>query len=252
MTIRNRDALGWRAKLGIIGPATNTIVEPDFAAMRPQGVTNHYSRIPVENASGLTDADFVAATNLIGENTMTAVRGVMPAGPDYLVMGMSAVTFYGGVKGAEAFEQRIRDACGLSISVGSTALSAALNACGGVKRVAFLSPYFPSANTAVKLYLQECGFEVVRDIPLQCDSWRGISEVQPARLVETLRALDGDDVDAICQVGTNLSMVRLAAEAERWLGKPVIAINTATYWHALRAIGIKDQVSGFGRLLEAF
>jgi hypothetical protein len=32
------------------------------------------------------------------------------------------------------------------------------------------------------------------------------------------------------QVGTNLSMVRLAAAAEFWLGKPVIAINTATYW----------------------
>ncbi len=252
MTRKNADALGWRAKLGVIGPATNTIVEPDFAAMRPDGVTNHYSRIPVENASGLTDADFVAATNLIGDNTLQAVRGVMPAGPDYLVMGMSAVTFYGGLKGAAAFEQRVKDDCGLSISVGSTAMSAALNACGGVKRVAFLSPYFPSANAAVKLYLQECGFEVVRDTALQCDSWRGIAEVPESRLIPVLRALDGDDVDAICQVGTNLSMARLAADAERWLGKPVIAINTATYWHALRAVGVDDKIKGFGRLLEQF
>ena len=61
-----------------------------------------------------------------------------------------------------------------------------------------------------------------------------------------------DDVDAIIQTGTNLSMVRLAAAAELWLGKPVIAINTATYWHALRANGIRDQAGGFGRLLEAF
>jgi maleate isomerase len=65
-----------------------------------------------------------------------------------------------------------------------------------------------------------------------------------------LRALDGDDVDAIVQVGTNLSMVRLAAAAELWLDKPVIAINTATYWHALRACGIRDQVRGFGALFE--
>jgi len=64
-----------------------------------------------------------------------------------------------------------------------------------------------------------------------------------------LRELDGPDVDAIIQVGTNLSMVRLAAEAEGWLGKPVIAINTATYWHALRANGINDRIEGFGRLL---
>jgi len=57
-------------------------------------------------------------------------------------------------------------------------------------------------------------------------------------------------VDAIVQVGTNLSMIRLAAAAELFLGKPVIAINTATYWHALRAQGITDKVAGFGNLME--
>jgi maleate isomerase len=32
----------------------------------------------------------------------------------------------------------------------------------------------------------------------------------------------------------------------------VIAINTATYWHALRARRIADRKSGFGRLLEEY
>jgi hypothetical protein len=63
---------------------------------------------------------------------------------------------------------------------------------------------------------------------------------------------DGRDTDALIQVGTNLSMVRLAAAAEMWLGKPVVAINTATYWHALRQNNIKDKIAGLGRLLEEF
>ena len=42
------------------------------------------------------------------------------------------------------------------------------------------------------------------------------------------------------------------AAAETWLGKPVIAINTATYWHALRNNGIADQMDGFGRLMAEF
>ena len=68
-----------------------------------------------------------------------------------------------------------------------------------------------------------------------------------------MRKLDGDDVDALVQVGTNLSMVRTAAAAaELWLGKPVIAINTATYWHALRTNKIEDRMEGFGRLLAEF
>ena len=44
------DVLGWRRKFGVIGPSTNTVVQPDYDAMRPAGVTNHYSRIFTPNA----------------------------------------------------------------------------------------------------------------------------------------------------------------------------------------------------------
>ena len=47
-------------------------------------------------------------------------------------------------------------------------------------------------------------------------------------------------------------MAQLAGEAERWLEKPVIAINTALYWHALRQNGIDDKIPGWGRLLVDF
>ena len=106
----------------------------------------------------------------------------------------------------------------------------------------------------MRRYFVESGFEVVRDIYLACKSWTGIAEVTPDLLREKLIELNGDgrDTDAIIQVGTNLSMVRLAAAAELWLGKPVIAINTATYWHALRQNGIMDKIAGFGRFLEEF
>src|ERR1700709_2806386 len=64
--------------------------------------------------------------------------------------------------------------------------------------------------------------------------------------------VNGTDVDAIVIVGTDLPMARVAAAAGAWLEKPVIALNTASYWHALRANGITDQVYGFGRLLSDF
>jgi maleate isomerase len=104
----------------------------------------------------------------------------------------------------------------------------------------------------VARYFSDCGFAVVRDVHLECKSWTAIAEVPPGVLREKLIALNGSDVDAIVQVGTNLSMVRLAAAAETWLGKPVIAINTATYWHALRQNKIMDKMSELGRLLEQF
>ena len=246
------DAQGFRRKFGVLGPSTNTIVQPDFDDMRPQGVTNHYSRIFTPNSKAISNDTFLAGTKIIAENVIDAVRSVMTCEPDYLVMGMSAVTFYGGIAGADAFERKVMDESGVRISIGSHACAAALNAYGGVKRIAFFSPYYPVANAEVKGYFQECGFSVVRDVPLQCPSWTAIAQVPDSRLREVLAQLNGDDVDAIVQVGTNLSMVRLAAAAELWFGKPVIAINTATYWHALRANGIMDQTDGFGRLLAEF
>jgi maleate isomerase len=249
-----RDVLGWRAKFGVIGPSTNTIVQPDFEMMRPVGVTNHYRGIFTPNAQAVSNDTFAAGTELIGRNVLDAVRNVMTSSPDYLVMGMSAVTFVGGAAGADAFQAKVERESGIGISIGSHSCTAALKAYGGVKRIAFLSPYYPVANAEVRRYFTDSGFQVVRDIYLECKSWTAIAEVTPDVLRGKLIELNGDgrDVDAIIQVGTNLSMVRLAAAAEMWLGKPVIAINTATYWHALRQNKIMDKIPNLGRLLEEF
>jgi maleate isomerase len=244
-----KDALGWRAKFGVLGPSTNTIVQPDFEAMRPIGVTNHYSRIFTPNSNALSNETFLAGTKIIADNMLDAVASVMTCEPDYLVMGMSAITFYGGVEGANAFHDTVTKAAGIGLSCGSLATTAALRAFGA-KKIAFLSPYYPAANAEVRRYYEEEGFEVGPDVCLQCPSWVAISQVQESDLVGVIKGLDGDDIDAIVQVGTNMSMVRLAAAAERWLDKPVLAINTATYWHALRANGIDDKISGLGRILE--
>ena len=244
------DTLGWRRKFGVLGPSTNTVVQPDFDDLRPPGVTNHYSRIIVQNTQAVSNESFHAGTMEISANTVDAVHGVMTCSPDYLVMGMSAVTFYGGAEGARKWRENVEAASGLKVSTGSESLAAALETLGNIKRVAFISPYFPVANDEVRNFLSDYGYETVRDKCLQCPSWTAIAEVQETTLIQELRKLDGDDVDALIQVGTNLSMMKLAASAEQWLQKPVLAINAATYWHALRANGIEDRIYGFGKLLE--
>jgi hypothetical protein len=69
-------------------------------------------------------------------------------------------------------------------------------------------------------------------------------------LRDAIVEVDGSELDGVVIVGTNLPMSRVAGAAEFWLGKPVIALNTATYWHALRGSGVQDEVQGFGRLLS--
>lgn len=242
------DHLGYRMKFGALGPSTNTIVQPDFDDMRPVGVTNHYSRIVIPDMPVNTNEDFLALVQSIQDNTLQAADVLKSCEIGYLVMGMSAATFWDGRKGAETYLKMMTERAGVGVSCGSFATEAALNVYKA-RRIAFFSPYFPVANAQVKRFYEDCGFTVVRDKCLQRPSPVQIAHTTDEMCRQAIRELDGDDIDAIVQVGTNLSMVRLAAAAELFLGKPVIAINTATYWHALRAVGIQDRKDGFGTLL---
>ena len=201
----------------------------------------------------MSNESFRAGIEVIGGNVLDAVRSVMTCGPDYLVMGMSAVTFFGGARGADAFIRSVEEVSGLGISVGSHACTAALQAYGGVqadrRAVALLAGDERRGRALFRRHGLHRGARHRAAMPLLDRDRRGTALAAAATRI---KALDGDDVDAIVQVGTNLSMVRLAAAAELFLGKPVIAINTATYWHALRANGIADRMAGFGRLLEEF
>src|SRR2546421_11723911 len=102
-----RDVLGWRCKFGVLGPSTNTIVQPDFEMMRPPGVTNHYSRIFTPNAQAVSNDTFMAGTQLIGEKTLEDVRAGRTCSPDHLGMGMSAGTFYSGAQGAHGVHDKV-------------------------------------------------------------------------------------------------------------------------------------------------
>jgi maleate isomerase len=244
------DVVGWRAKFGVIVPSTNTVVEHDFNRLAPPGCTFHTGRMYIETPALDSDEAFEALLVQIRASITVALRDVMTCQPDYMVMGMSSETFWGGIEGNARFIERVRAQTGLGVSTGASACRAGLEALG-VRRIAAFSPYQPVADAQVRRFFEEAGFEVRRVIGLRCKTATAIADVGEDAIRRVLGELDGADVDALVQVGTNLSMVRLADEAERWLGKPVLAINAVTLWHALRANGIMDRIDGAGSLLRA-
>ena len=244
-----KDARGWRCKFAVVAPSTNTIVQPDMDDFRVPGVTNHFGRIFVPNMKVRNDSEFVGLVEAIGATLYDAVDRCVTAEPDYLIMGMSALMFWDGRTASEKRMQQLSDHCGLKVSAGSFACEAALNLTKS-KRIAVISPYFPISDKNVTLFFQDCGLEVVRFRGLKCTSPVAIAQVQEDELRAHVAEMDGDDVDAFVQVGTNLSMGALGVELEREYQKPFVAINAATYWHALRAMGIEDQFGGHGPLFE--
>lgn len=243
------DALGWRRKFGVIAPSTNTIVEPDFYSMTVPGVTAHFSRIHIRNQDLSDDANFEHLLVQIRDEIGAACERVLTCEPDYMVMGMSAETFWGGVEGNREFVRQIKAITGLEVATGAEACERALKLYGA-RRIGVVTPYQPVGDQNVVKFFSEIGFEVTAIEGLKCPTAVAIAHVTEDELRDAIRKVDGPDVDAIVQCGTNLSMVRLADEAERWLGKPVIAINAATWWMALRDNGIDDKVYGAGSLLR--
>src|SRR5450631_645464 len=115
------DRLGYRLKLGVVIPSTNTIVQPETDAMRPRGVTNHIGRIHIPDLPLTSDAEFTQIMTAIGPDLFGAVDRVMSCWPAHLIMAMSIPTFWGGMAGANELRRRLEARSGVSVSLGSLA-----------------------------------------------------------------------------------------------------------------------------------
>jgi maleate isomerase len=244
------DRLGYRLKLGVVIPSTNSIVQPETDAMRPPGVTNHIGRIHIPDLPLTNDTEFEQIMVAIEPDLYGAVDRVMSCKPGHLIMAMSIPTFWGGMGGAEQLKARLETRSGVTVSLGSLACAEALRRFPQVRTVGILTPYQPIGDAQVAGFFEENGWRVGAVHSLKRPSEVLIGHATEQDLRDGLKTLAAQGVDAIVQAGTDLAMADLAGEAERWLGIPVIAINVATYWSALRANGIEDRVRGFGSLLS--
>jgi len=247
------DSLGSRKKFGVIAPSTNTVVQPEYAQLQPKGVTNHHSRITIPDDPVTDDKSFEALIETIRLNTMAAIDSVMTCAPDYVVVGMSAETFWDGAERSEKLQEEFEARAGVGVAMGSRACQAALSTYASekeIRRIGILTPYMPVGDRMVERFFNDIGYEVTRVIGLKSPSPVMIAHEPESKLRDAILTLDQDAPDAIIQCGTNLACMRVAAEAERQMSKPVIAINTATYWYALRQNDIADQAPGFGRLMS--
>ena len=246
------DALGWRKKFGAVAPSTNTIVGPDYYRMAVPGVTSHFTRIYTPRTDLSSNDAAVRFLEGVRAEIRSAIDRALTCEPDYVIMGMSAETFWGGAEGNRQLTDRMREwAGGLGVATGAEACERALKLFG-VNRIGVVTPYQPNGDENVIKFFGDVGVEVVAIKGLRCPSAVSIAYVDEETVRAALQEVNVDQAEALVQVGTNLSMVELADEAERWLRKPVIAINAATWWMALRDNGIEDKVYGCGRLLREF
>ena len=243
------DVTGFRAKWGVLIPSTNTVVEHDFAMLAPYGLTCHSGRALITKPSMASSDAAFDVLDQMDAGMETALAEVLSLLPDRIVVAMSAELMRRGLPAATDYVAVLTERTGLAVTTAPEACAEALR-CVGAERIAIVTPYQERSDEVTLKYFTDLGFSVSAMNGLRCSSATAIAQVRPAELISALRQVDGDDVDALLQVGTNLPAVKVAAEAERWLGKPTIAMNAATVWSALRASGIEDRNPDHGILFR--
>jgi maleate isomerase len=125
----------------------------------------------------------------------------------------------------------------------------------GSRKLSIAGPYrnFHLRNR-LKPLMEEAGFEVLSadGAPWMEDSMnpREIDMDPPQAIVDFAATVAQDDADTIFLPGTAWRALDAAEELEQRLGKTVITVNQATIWMALRRLGWKKQIDGFGSLLR--
>ena len=117
------DTLGFRKRIGIVVPSTNTTVQPECEPLRPRGVTNHTGRVTIKERPLTTEQAFFEHMHDMREGIGTAIDQIMTAGLDHLIIGVALETFWGGVAAADKLQGELASRAGVGVSMGSTAWS---------------------------------------------------------------------------------------------------------------------------------
>lgn len=237
---------GYRAKLGIIVPPTNTVNEAEWARLLPEGVTMHAMRMSLH-----ADTTSPSGKQALYEDVGAASRELAKAGVDVIVYGCTAGSM---VTPIDALTDFMREVTGIPAVATAPSLVHAARALG-LTRVALATPYHDALNDHEVHFLAECGIETVSVRGL------GIGAGGPQEYVRIART-PKDAVYAHCLAAdvpaaqgmivscTDFATLEALPRLESATGKPVISSNLATLWRTLRVAGIDDRIRGHGSLLE--
>jgi maleate isomerase len=245
MTRRFLDGDGRRARLGIVVPSVNTVMEPWAQRTVPSGVSVLAARMfipPATMPETLIEMDR-------SEGKM-AIRQLSSVFPDVVAYGCTASSIVQGL----AYDSHLRAEIEQTYKVPATTAAHALLTAArtlGAATVSIVSPYTDEVDAAEHRYFESAGLKVVGGAHLGISDGFQLAEPGPDALFELgKKGLDPRaDILVISCLNTRSHLV--IGALERTIGKPVISSTQATLWHALRLAGIEDRISGFGRLLQA-
>lgn len=237
----DRERHGTR-RIGLLVPSSNTTVEPEFYRALPPHITLHVARLHLTQIAPESILAMVA-------DLEAQSRNLASADVDLIVLGATAPSFLKGLGYDREIARRIEQATGKPATTTSTALLEAI-AHLGLKRVVLGSAYDQNVNAIARSFLEANGVKVLDARGLGLVDNLVVGRLGSDSACELTRAIDRPDADGIVLACTNWKTMDVIERLERELGKPVISTTQATLWAALRVLGERAPLEGYGSLLR--
>ena len=240
----NERPASWRARIGTIIPVSNTTNETEFNRMKPDGVTVHFTRVPLH--SNPAEDDFQQMLSHAGE----ASEDLAAAGADVIAYGCTSGSM---ICPAERLIGKMEEASGKPAMSTAGAILQALKKLG-IQRLSMATPYTDATNEKECAFIENHGFNVanVKGLGLggTLEKIQKISRVSPSDIYTHAKSVDCPDAEAILICCTDFGSAEIVEDLEQDLGKPVITSNTASFWRALRLLGVDEKIKCYGQLLR--
>lgn len=176
------------------------------------------------------------------------------AEPQYMIMGMSLEHIIRGIEEIRAPMVDIEAYSGLSWATWHDAISSALWKYEA-KRIGIMTPFDKKGNESATQMFEDLGYEVVSSVGFSCSNALHIAHIPDwakEKAILELLVTNENELDAVVQCGTNMSLIDVTEKLEPVIGIPILGINAVTFWYALRENGFESPLVVGGRLLQEF
>jgi len=228
------------ARVGLMIPSSNTMMEVDFARDLPPGTALHTARMFME------DTTPAGESRMLDEFALPAARDLGTARPDVVVFGCTSAGALRGNDYDAELCQRIGELTRAPVISTIGAVRTAIEGCGAAS-VGVITPYVDELNQRIKASIEADGIDVAGIYGLGITDNFHIAEVGHDEIVAFAdRALGplaaGGTIDLVFASCTNFGAMEARPAISERLGLPVITSNQAVLAAAvaqLQAAGLQ-------------
>ena len=230
------------ARIGLIIPSSNRMVEQEMVRALPAGVQAHVTRLRMTGPHHVPLEELLPCIE-------EAARTLMDAKCDVVAFHCTATSTEAGLVGEERALAAVARAGTPQATTTATAIRRAFAAVGA-RRVVLVTPYDARTTEEEAAFLRSAGYDVLAAKGFALGGSDQFCATPAQYWLERTLELARPDADAYLISCANIATFAVIDELERRLERPVVTSNQSVLWDALCRLGWRERGMCPGRLFD--